>query len=105
MPGVPETWRHVVALRNPTQILFYLLYFKYDSSILERDLGYVKEHKLFINVFTTIYWVKPVWPAGLVWLTSTLLIGAICAMHTFISLIFFYRLSKVHRSTTVDVQS
>ena len=28
LPGVPETWRHVVAVRNPMQMFFYQLPFK-----------------------------------------------------------------------------
>ena len=27
LPEIPETWRHVVAMRNPTQMLFYQLCF------------------------------------------------------------------------------
>ena len=31
LPGVPETWRHVVAMCKPTQMFFYQLRFKNDS--------------------------------------------------------------------------
>ena len=31
----------------------------------------MKKHKLFVAVFTTTYWLKPVWPAEPMLLTST----------------------------------
>ena len=39
LPGVPEIWRFVVAMCNPTQLFFYQLRFKNDSFISERDLA------------------------------------------------------------------
>ena len=39
LPGVAETWRHVVAMRNPTQVFFYQLRFKNNSFVSERDLA------------------------------------------------------------------
>ena len=36
--GVPETWRHVVAMRNPAKMFLYKLRFKIDGFISELDL-------------------------------------------------------------------
>ena len=35
----PETWRYVVTMSNPMQIIFYPLRFKNDGFISKRDLG------------------------------------------------------------------
>ena len=52
-----------MAVHNPTQIFFCQLHFKNDSFIMERNLVMQKKYKLFITIFTTMYWVKPAWPA------------------------------------------
>ena len=49
LPGIPETWRHVVAVRNSTQMFFYRLRFKSDSFISDRDLIKGEKHKLSIE--------------------------------------------------------
>ena len=41
---------------------------------LEGNLATSKKRKIFITVFTTIYWVKPAWPAEPIFIISTLLI-------------------------------
>ena len=46
-PGVPETWRHVVAMRNSTQMLISQLRFKNDSFISERDLVMQKKQTFY----------------------------------------------------------
>ena len=48
---------------NPTQMLFLSISFQKRWFYFETTFGYVKKHKLFITVFTTIHWVKPAWPA------------------------------------------
>ena len=54
LPGILETWRHVVAMRNPKQMFFYYLRFKNKFHFGTR-FGYVKKHKPFITVFATIH--------------------------------------------------
>ena len=39
LPRVSETWRHVVVMRNHTQMSFYQLRFKNNSFISKRDLA------------------------------------------------------------------
>ena len=41
------------------------------------EFGYVKKHKLFNAVFTTVHRVKPARPNERILLTSTLLMGAL----------------------------
>ena len=55
LPGVRETSGHVVAMRNPTQMLF--LSFAYEKRLLHfgTRFDYVKKHKLFITVLITAH--------------------------------------------------
>ena len=47
---VSKTWRHVVAVRNSTQMFFfYQLRFKNDSFISERDLATRKKTQLLFS--------------------------------------------------------
>ena len=49
MQGAPETWRHVVAISNPTHtgIFFYQLRFKNNSFISQRHLVCEKTQNLY----------------------------------------------------------
>ena len=75
LPGVSETWRHVVAMRNSTQCFFINCASK--TIVLFRNEIWLCKIQTFIIVFTTIYWVKPTWPTEPILLTSILLMGAL----------------------------
>ena len=72
LPWVLETWRHLVAMRNPTQMFFYRLRFKNDG--FSNDIWLCEKTQTFYYVLTTIHWVKPDEP---ILLTSSLLMGAL----------------------------
>ena len=75
--GLDKLGRNVVVMRTPPVSVFFQLRFKKRQFCFGRRFGRVKKHELFINIFTTIHWVEPAWPAKPILLISTLLMTAL----------------------------
>ena len=59
-----------MAMHNPTQMFFITC-----IALFRNDIWLCEKNKLFITIFITIHWVKPAWPAEMILLTATLLMG------------------------------
>ena len=72
--GLEKLGRHVETMRSPHNV-FYQLRFKKTTVLFPKEKLLCEKHKLFTNVFTTIYWVKLAWPAEPIFLTWKALSG------------------------------
>ena len=54
---------------------FFVNWVSKRKVLFRNEIWLCEKTQTFITVFTTIYWMKPAWPAGPIFLTLTLLMG------------------------------
>ena len=75
--GLENLERHAVAVCNSHHVVFNQLRYisKINSYVSQGDLDKEALTFCYPSVLRTMQWVKPVWPAKLIFLTSTALMG------------------------------